>query len=835
MSCEKIISAHHHRHYTNSSIRANVVCRIMSGGPPEKKRMKRSRPLLFGIKEDELQKRLRLIRKLVAKPITTFIDPETGTMNDPTPALIHRSSILIGNKYHCSNVDWLVENGVTAVLNCASGGISRLPIDTLAEKGIEYQFTNVRRDDVDYPLLHSLSDGECSTHLEIAKSLYAKTLKMKGKLMLFCVAGQNRSATLGLAVLLLFGHSLEDILQSCAEQRPFVLENEGFQRQLVELEHLLKTTKKISGVYCHADAKYNHEKHARKMSISSREQNMIEVELLIPGYCTMDVQIPEISTIAELKQSLVDHANKNLLYEEGRVVAMSWVVLAGFGHDPMYDFPLETSAIDLQVQLDRMRAMFQLETVMTPPPSPVRPKDDDDTDFESPRKIPQVIRIQWTSKCRFALVIFSVSYEKNGQIYQEPWTFEHKERSSSKSSLLQNNLINTYLRAWDFESGQAFASCDPIVFSFADDPRDRRQFMKISTQANAPQQFRAPGEGGILGMGANAIVHHVELDPTSPLITPHDWNKSDGFSWMDAFPQHWNAAVKRPFGLSKMLASLNVSSEAGLAKRVRFANSLNRDGRVVRFYGLGVALSANADKPSQYKFEVAILSRYEEEFSTYTMRKFMEDYLSNRVTDPNVLKWRKNFSLISVKVLLVSLLNAFRDLTLVGVRAFDFNHLNNVLVSRDHQNVKLLDIDGMSKGTIEFDSEYIRGDDDDDRQKSVHKPALDVDLNTILPNIVYQLLLGKGRGPGFVSNKKSDIWRAPKEKAKELIKEVIQENFFDSSSLALEEPDEFEKVEKHLGRLTEWFWTMMKKQEPWGNWTKDIYDAMRCIDHLPIA
>jgi len=798
---------------------------------------------------------LKLIRKLVAKPMP--IDPETRMLNDPTPAEI--SSVLIGNKYHCCNVDWLVENGVTAVLNCASGGISKLPIDTLVEKGIEYQFTNVRRDDVDYPLLHSLSDGVCSQHLEIAKSLYAKTLKTNGKLLLFCVAGQNRSATLGLAVLLLWGHPLKDILRSCADQRSFVMENQGFQRQLVELEHLLKTTKMINGVYCHADAVYNHEKATRRKSLLSKEENMIEVELLIPGHCSMDVKIPEVATIASVKQCLVDQANKNLLHDEGRAVAKSWVVLAGFGHDSMYDFPLETAAVDLQVQLDRMKVMFRLEIVSTPSPTDAAKDnnssihsitskasfDSDSPSMHSPRKAPEVIRIRWNSKCRFALVIFSASYEKDGQTFEEPWTFEHKERSSSKSSLLQNNLIDTYLRAWDFETGQAFASCDPIVFSFADDPRDRRSFMKISTQANAPQQFRAPGEGGILGMGANAIVHQVELDPTSPLLTPRDWEKSDGFSWMDALPQHWNAAVKRPFGLSKMLASLKDSSEAGLAKRVRYANSLNKDGRVVRFYGLGVALSANADRPGQYKYEVAILSRYEEEFSSYTMRKFMEDYCSNRVTDPKVIKWRKKFSLISVKVLLVSLLNAFRDLTLVGVRAFDFNHLNNVLVSRDHQTVKLLDIDGMSKGTIEFDSEYIQGSDDDDhnstitsgssRQKSVHKPALDVDLNTILPNVVYQLLLGKGRPPGFVSNKKSEIWRAPKEKAKELIKEVIRENFFDSSSLALEEPDEFEKVEKHLARLSEWFWTMLKKQEPWGNWTKDIYDAMRCIDHLPIA
>lgn len=37
--------------------------------------------------------------------------------------------------------------------------------------------------------------------------------------------------------------------------------------------------------------------------------------------------------------------------------------------------------------------------------------------------------------------------------------------------------------------------------------------MNISTSEDGErQQFDAPGEGGILGMGNNAIVHHVELE-----------------------------------------------------------------------------------------------------------------------------------------------------------------------------------------------------------------------------------------------------------------------------------------------------------------------------------
>ena len=35
------------------------------------------------------------------------------------------------------------------------------------------------------------------------------------------------------------------------------------------------------------------------------------------------------------------------------------------------------------------------------------------------------------------------------------------------------------------------------------------------------------------------------------------------------------------------------------------------------------------------------------------------------------------------------------------VKAFDFNHMNNVLISRDCRKARLIDIDGNSKGSIQ--------------------------------------------------------------------------------------------------------------------------------------
>jgi protein-tyrosine phosphatase len=864
------------------------------------------------ITNQELEDRLIIIRQQVAQPYTRgFADPQ--------PAIL-TGGVLIGSKYHAADVSNLKALGVTAVLNCASGGISRLPVDLLEEEGIHYRSTNVRCDDYDYPILHNAKTWQVSAHLQVARKLYQEqVVDKKGKILFFCVAGMNRSTCLGIAALLLYGYDLQPAISECAQQRSFVLENQGFQQQLLELQAFLTVSpKSIVGKFTVYD--YGAPPLpgklvlARTQSMLAREAELVEIELLIPGLCTMDVKVPIWSTIDTVKQCLIDHANRHLLTYDTtnnatatstnatrRTIAKSWLVLAMFGYDSMYDVPLEIEAIDFQVQLERIQNMFRLgvRKILTPGGA-------------------SSYLVNWTHKCRFALVIFSIyadpiAIEKNKNIVveledptsttpstvtptkrrlQQPWTFLHEERPGAPATFLENtNLLTTNLRAWDFVTGQAYASEQPIVFSYSNDEKNRRSFMKISTSANRALQFHAPGEGGILGMGANAIVHRVLLKPTSLASSTKGDPTNDKDSLNDNAPRTrslvradsqedddeelshqvgWDAAVKRPFSLSKMLASLQNSSEAGLAKRMRFANSLNSDGRVLYFYGLGVAMSANMtttltnrqeqeaaatttsrNSKHEYKWEAILLARYEEEFSTYTMKRFMDDYTAIvdhvRQKDPTrvdaIIQLQHNFSLYSVKILLVSLLNAFRDLTLMGVQAFDFNHLSNVLVSRDHRQVRLIDIDGNSKGSIQFPSEYIQGDAEDPSSISsthpstapVHKPALDIDLNAVLPTVIIQLLLGKGRGVAFVTNTKSEIWRAPPDKAKAQIRQLLMENFYPNYESSSTTMMMNAKVEKHLSKLTEWFYATLKKEAPWMNWTKDIYDAMRCIDHLPIA
>jgi hypothetical protein len=192
----------------------------------------------------------------------------------------------------------------------------------------------------------------------------------------------------------LHGMSLEYILGHCATQRPFVLENVGFQRQIVELESIIdRLTRGGMGIGgggpTAAAARDRFSGHwdlirqARSVSRSQQQTKrvrmmtdgttdddvdgavtmemptapllrsesrrevlagtMVEVELLIPGLCTMEVRIERECTITVLKNRLVRHVNDNLLSHDKRpsTIAKAWLILAMFGSDDMWDLPLE--------------------------------------------------------------------------------------------------------------------------------------------------------------------------------------------------------------------------------------------------------------------------------------------------------------------------------------------------------------------------------------------------------------------------------------------------------------------------------------------------------------
>lgn len=633
----------------------------------------------------------------------------------------------------------------------------------------------------------------------------------------------------------------------------------------------------------------------------------------MPGLRVFNVSITEESTIEVVKQELLKPLNEHLLSADLRRAGKSWLVYTSFGVGAEFNLILEEEAVELPVQARAVAYLIRV-LVLHPSLSPAAATLDSHCLQRSAGAVParclcpyrrrlitqrvhsnplQLVRLQstfgldligdpssadcrvhWDSRSRFELVLFSLLPLSGDGGSHEPFTFRHEERVGAPGTLIAESLIEPYLRAWDFVGGEAYRSSTPLIFSYSDDLRSRRDFMMVSmSKPSEQQQFveGTEGAGGLLGMGANAIVHHVELEAVrkeetelaSPQIAPRILRResTDDIGGQQA----WDAAVKRPFSLAKMLASMENKAEAGVAKRLRMAGALNRQGRLLYFYGLGIALACNNAQRDEYKFEATLLSQFQEDFSSYTLKAFTDDYtavtarwLPSRIEKERVEALQERFTLIKVKVLLVSLLNGFRDLTLMGVQAFDFNHLSNVLISRDYRKARLIDIDGASKGSIQFPSQYIEGDADDDTHsvgegsshEVLHKPALDIDLSTLLPEVVRQLMFGKGRGKPFVEEQVSRVRRAKtEEEAKAVIRTVLRENFFPELPEGL--PDGAEHTgdapaldthhtatslqQKHLSKVVEWFHDVLLKRGPWSTWTNDIYDAMRCIDHLPIG
>jgi len=601
---------------------------------------------------------------------------------------------------------------------------------------------------------------------------------------------------------------LVDVLRRCAKARPFILENTGFQKQLVELELRQDGGKDILGSL---------QPEVEALNGNDLHGNDLQVELIVPGVCTFDARISKECSIDDVRKSLLQCVNQHLHQHppegcEGCEAGRAWLVFSMFGSSSPKDLLLEEAALDVPTQLRQLKDTFGLE-------------------------VSEDGRVHWVDSCRFELVLFSLINTKSGAPH--PFIFPHSERDTAPDSLLAANSVELHLRAWDFVSGAAFRSEEPIVFSFSNDQKSMRDFMNISiAKEGERQQFNAPGEGGILGVGKNAIVHHVNLDAV-PSASRELKRCPSSESVIDTV-DHWDAAVKRPFSLAKMLAMVDTKSEAGVAKRLRMAGALNPQGRLLHFYGMGIAMSSNNDNCNEFKFEMVLLSQFKKEFSTYTMKRFLDDFaakpahVSGEDEGKRVIALQEELSLIKVKRLLISLVDGFRDLTLMGVQAFDFNHLNNVLISRDYRKAQLIDIDGLSKGSIEYPAIYAKSDG---ANHQLHKPALDIDLNSLLPFIVQQLLLGKGRGPkSFIEDHLRRVRKASAKSdddAKTLIKETLRENFFPNGSLG--GMSSSEDIERVLCNVADWLLAVLLKRPPWATWTHDLYDAMRCIDHLPVA
>lgn len=217
-------------------------------------------------------------------------------------------------------------------------GVRNLPINDYMSHGVEYAFTNVYQDDPSYPILFK-ADGSASEHLEVALALYDRARTAGGKALFFCVAGQNRSAALAVAVLMLRGVPLASVLDVCSKTRPFILENEGFQRQLVRLETMSASQKQ--GLGCSSDSTPERRLERRVSrdeptwaAVLAGSAHEVQVELLVPGLRTINARIPVPSSINSVKAALVQQVDDDLASQgDPRRVGASWAIFQTFGHD----------------------------------------------------------------------------------------------------------------------------------------------------------------------------------------------------------------------------------------------------------------------------------------------------------------------------------------------------------------------------------------------------------------------------------------------------------------------------------------------------------------------
>mmetsp|Transcript_1268 Transcript_1268/g.1896 ORF Transcript_1268/g.1896 Transcript_1268/m.1896 type:complete len:251 (+) Transcript_1268:70-822(+) len=146
------------------------------------------------------------------------------------PVPITDDVVYLGNARSVESIPRLEAHGITAVLNMAGPhALRRETIKGYKKHGIEYKQINAE-DEIDYNLLQN--DWE-----EACEFIRATTANGKGKCVVHCVAGMNRSALIVSAYHMTTTRTpvLETVKHVRKQRGNVALCNEGFQQQLVAM------------------------------------------------------------------------------------------------------------------------------------------------------------------------------------------------------------------------------------------------------------------------------------------------------------------------------------------------------------------------------------------------------------------------------------------------------------------------------------------------------------------------------------------------------------------------------------------------------------------------
>lgn len=155
---------------------------------------------------------------------SSYVKNRMRASNGPGHILDH---VLIGNKQDAHNIRMLQRLKVTHVLNCAAKPESRYDgyKNPYEETGIKYLGIEAC-DNEYYPIL---------MHFCQAKAFIDGCLREQGRVLVHCEMGVNRSGAICVAYTMVHeGISLLQALRLVKFERPVLLCNEGFQKQLIE-------------------------------------------------------------------------------------------------------------------------------------------------------------------------------------------------------------------------------------------------------------------------------------------------------------------------------------------------------------------------------------------------------------------------------------------------------------------------------------------------------------------------------------------------------------------------------------------------------------------------
>jgi predicted protein tyrosine phosphatase len=142
-------------------------------------------------------------------------------------------AIWLGSKYDAENVDFLVKNKITHIINVC-GKIARPVVDESDVAKIK-DIVYIEIEAIDHPMYPILQN-----HGRLVSKIMFDIFKEnheKNRILIHCYAGINRSATLLINFLKEFMYpddSVYDIIDSVRTLRPIILSNKGFESQLLE-------------------------------------------------------------------------------------------------------------------------------------------------------------------------------------------------------------------------------------------------------------------------------------------------------------------------------------------------------------------------------------------------------------------------------------------------------------------------------------------------------------------------------------------------------------------------------------------------------------------------